>query len=101
MELHIKIEVIKTNETMKKLPQFIPEEAESYWDAIEIHPVKEIEKGIYETVEEEEGIFWSVYLHQLNGGLKCIADVKTKIEAMNFAELIENSANYKVYSKSL
>lgn len=101
MEIHIKVEVTDSKEISKNLPAFIPGEAESYWDAIEIHPVKEIEKGICETVEEGEETFWSIYLHQLNGGLKCVADLKTKLEASQLVELINNSANYRVYSKSL
>ena len=99
MEIHIKIEFVDTKELSKNLPDFIPGAAKSYWDAIEFYPVKEIEKGIYETVEEGEETFWSIYLHQLNGGLTCIADLKTKLEALQLVELIDNLANYRVYSK--
>ena len=100
MDLHIRIKVIDIKVVSKNFPEFMPKEAEAYWDEIEIHPVKEIEKGIFETVEERQENFWSIYLHQLNGGLKCIADLKTKIEAIQLGELIKNTANYKVYSKS-
>lgn len=41
MELYIKIEVVNTKEISKNLLEFTPDEAESYWDAIEINPVKE------------------------------------------------------------
>ena len=101
MEIIIKIGFKRDIQRAKDIPCFIPEEAESYWDDIEIHPVKEIESGICETIEEGNEDFWSVYLHQLNGGLKCIADLSTKKNAKKLAELIWNAANYRVYSKSL
>ena len=101
MEVIFKIEFKGDIKNSKKIPEFIPEAAESYWNDIEIHPVKELKKGICETVEEDNGDFWSIYLHQLEGGLKCIADLKTKLEAKKLAKLIENAANYRVYLKSL
>lgn len=68
--------------------KFIPEEAETKWDEIEINPVVEEENGYCEVVNEGEETFWSVYLHQLNGGLKCIADLPTKDNALKFAQLL-------------
>jgi len=104
MEIFIKIDVKNDiqnpNHIPDFIPDFIPEAAESYWDDIEIQPVKEIEKGIFTIVEEGEEDFWSVYLHQLEGGLKCIADVRTKITAKKLAKLIWNAAIYRVYLKS-
>jgi len=100
MEVIFKIKLDEEILNFKENSIFIPEAAESYWDDIEIQPVKEIEKGICETIEEVDEDFWSVYLHQLGGGLKCIADVRTKKNAKKLAKLIWNAANYRVYSKS-
>jgi hypothetical protein len=58
--------------------KFIPEEAESKWDEIEINPIVEDENGYCDVVNEGEELFWSVYLHQLNGGVNCIADLPQK-----------------------
>lgn len=101
MELIIKIEVEEIKKLQKNIPEFIPESAESYWDNIEILPIKQFENGICDEVNEGEEDFWSVYLHQLNGGLECVADLTTKQEAIQFANLLENASNYRVYSKSL
>lgn len=68
----------------------MPQSGASYWDEIEIQPVKELGNGVCETVNEGDEDFWSVYLHQLNGGVKCVADLKSKQQAKKLAELIEN-----------
>ena len=98
MEINFKIEIDGIKPIVS---EFLPQNAVSYWDDIEIHPIKELENGVCETVEAGEEDFWSVYLHQLVGGVKCVADLKTKQQATKLAELIINAANYRVYSKSL
>lgn len=70
--------------------KFIPEEAETKWDEIEINPIVEDENGYCEVVNEGEELFWSVYLHQINGGVKCIADLPTKEDALKFSQLINS-----------
>lgn len=100
MNITVKVKVDGKRKLCRDIPEFIPEAAESYWDDIEIYPVNEIEKGVCETTEEGGEDFWSVYFHQLNGGLKCVADLNTKEEAKKLAELFENASNYRVYSKS-
>ncbi|MGC9353170.1 MAG: hypothetical protein ACP5D9_04990 [Mariniphaga sp.] len=60
MQVNIKIDFKEDTQNPKDIPEYIPEEAKFYWDDIEIHPVKEIEKGIVETVEEGEEDFWSI-----------------------------------------
>ena len=100
MNITIKVEVDRIKRLCRDIPDFIPDAGESYWDDIEIHPVKAIEKGVCETTEEGDEDFWSVYFHQLKGGLKCVADLNTKEEAKKLAELFENASNYRVYSKS-
>jgi len=99
MNITVKIEVDGERQLCRGIPEFIPEAAESYWDDIELHAVKEIKKGVCETTEEGDEDFWSVYFHQINGGLKCVADLNTKEEAKKLAQLLENASNYRVYSK--
>ena len=70
--------------------KFIPEEVETKWDEIEINPIVEDENGYCEVVNEGEELFWSVYLHQINGGVKCIADLPTKEDALKFSQLINS-----------
>ena len=80
--------------------KFIPEEAETNWDEIEINPIVEDENGYCEVVDEGEELFWSVYLHQLNGGVKCIADLPTKEDALKFSQLINSLFKTRMrYSK--
>ena len=100
MEIAIKVEINGRNQSSEKIPEFYFKGAESYWDDIEIHPVKEIEKGVCETTEKGDEDFCSVYFHQLSGGLKCVADVNTKEETKKLAALFDNAAKYRVYSKS-
>jgi len=69
---------------LNKVLQFIPEEAKSNWDAFEIHPIVEDENGFCEVTSEGNESFWSIYLHQVNGGLKCIADLPTKNDDLKF-----------------
>lgn len=99
MEIIFKIKVDGMRQDSANLPEFIPENAEFYWDDIEILPIKNLRNGACEEVKEGEEDFWSVYLHQLNGGLECIADLKNKKEAEKLVKLIENAANYRVYAK--
>ncbi len=80
--------------------KFIPEEAETKWDEIEINPIDEDENGYCEVVNEGEELFWSVYLHQLNGGVKCIADLPTKEDALKLSQLINSLTKTRIrYSK--
>jgi hypothetical protein len=71
--------------------KFIPEEAETKWDEIEIHPIIEDENGYCEVINEGQESFWSVYLHQTNGGLRCVADLPTKNDALKFEQLLKEA----------
>lgn len=63
------------------------------WDAIEVHPVKVVNKeGSVEQCEPNEAQFWSVYLHYTNQGLRCIADCPTGNMAKSLAYLISECA---------
>lgn len=61
MKLEVKLSFeSKTNPIEKKsepVLQFIPEDAKSKWDAIEIHPIVEDENGFCEVLDEEKNHF--------------------------------------------
>jgi hypothetical protein len=58
------------------------------WNDIEIHPV--FDNGEYcEIVEEKQETYWSVYIHNIKGGISCIADVPNKEMAQKLKQLIE------------
>jgi hypothetical protein len=67
---------------------FDPKEAETLWNEIEIFPIYEDEDGICDIVNEGNESYWSVFLHQIGGGLRCIANLPSKNEAIKFAQLI-------------
>lgn len=70
----------------------IPEQ----WDNVEVEPVKEDEDdkiGISRTFGEGQPDFYSVYLHNVEGGSICIADSETEEQANNLADLIRKSVN--------
>ena len=78
----------KLSQTITDIPTFIiPHEKEVY-DDVEIHPVCE-EKGVCSVCDEGDAHFWSVYLHVPKKGIRCIADLKTREHATQFADLIE------------
>jgi len=69
------------------LPSFNYDPSGKYYDDIEIHPIIE-ENGVCDRCKEGEESYWSVYLHIRNEGIECIADLKTKRQANEFASLI-------------
>lgn len=71
---------------------FIPEALNGAWDAVEVWPVRE-EDGACETCEEGEEHFWSVYVHRVEGGVSCVADLPDKAAAYALAELIERAGS--------
>jgi hypothetical protein len=90
MKLKIHIEISAHPKKNKKIDliKFIPEEAKASWNDIEIFPIFESSDGYCEVVDEGRETFWSVYIHQVQGGVRCIADVPTKNDAKKLAELI-------------
>jgi hypothetical protein len=82
---------------------FVPDAAKEPWDNIEINRVKvtleEVEEGkLIETDitaldedDKEKEDFWSVYLHQREGGVQCIADLPSQELAEALAKLLENA----------
>lgn len=69
------------------------EAAKAAWDNIEVMACKVVdENGSVEPVEDDEKPdFHSVYLHQVNGGVQCIADLPTEQMAYDLANLIQNA----------
>jgi hypothetical protein len=68
------------------IPQAVP------FDGIEIHPVLSHKEGnliCFEVCEPDKAENWSVYLHQTEGGLSCIADCKDQPTAIQLAYLIK------------
>lgn len=75
--------------TAARVIKFYPQEAGSKWDAIEIHPVYDDGEGNADICEEGQETYWSIYLHQAQGGLKCVADMPSKELAMDVKALIK------------
>lgn len=92
MKLEMKISFEwKSNPKEKKAEpvlKFIPEEAASKWNDIEIYPIAEDNNGFCDVTTEGEESFWSVYLHQVEGGVRCIADLPTKNDALKLKQLL-------------
>lgn len=93
--------IIKTSEHYPtEQVEFFPDAASGCWQDMEVSPVLNNDGGC-EVCDEENAEFWSVYLHQIEGGVQCIADLHTKKQAEQLAELIENAAkHYKVDGES-
>lgn len=73
---------------------FVPAAAVGAWDNVEVSPVYWYKENDFcEVCEESEATFFSVYLHQIEGGVQCIADLPTRELAEQLAELIENACN--------
>jgi len=73
-----------------------PEAVPDKWDAIEIEAVNE-ENNSCEVVQDDETEihFYSVYLHNIDGGVSCIADCTSKTQAQVLATLLEKAVkNY-------
>lgn len=62
------------------------------FDGFEVHPNKEYFGEDYESFveqcEESEAEFYSIYTHNVAGGLWCIMDCETKQDAENMVELL-------------
>jgi hypothetical protein len=79
----------------EKVLKFIPEEAASNWDEIEIYPIVEDENGFCDVTTEGKESFWSVYFHQIEGGVRCIADLPTKNDALKLKQLLTKAVRTK------
>ena len=65
------------------------------FDNIETSPIKQLE-DCCEVCDKGEEDFWSVYLHNVEGGAVCVADVATEEQANALVELLKyTSTHYK------
>lgn len=70
--------------------EFYPDAVPEKWDDIEVHPVFDDGKGNVEPCKkEEDASYFSVYLHDVNGGIQCVADCQLKEQAEALGNLLE------------
>ena len=90
---------VKTWESKKQINTTIypPDNVPAQWDNVEVEAIKEDEEhGCSRTFGEGNPDFYSVYLHNVEGGAICIADCETEEQANNLADLIRAMIkNYK------
>lgn len=71
--------------------KFYPEAAHGIvWDNVEIMPVWCREDEVCDVCDAGKESMWSVYLHQVSGGVVCIADTPTEKDAEDLMTLIKN-----------
>lgn len=63
-------------------------ETETPFDAIEVHPVAQVEPGVFEVCDEQQADMWSVYLHFPGAGLECIADCESRKAAEDLQTML-------------
>lgn len=82
--------IVKTNEHYDTGGMFnlYPESAEGKWDDIEVSPVWS-DGEFCDVCDEGKEHFWSVYLHQVEGGVQCVADVPDMETARKLEALLE------------
>jgi hypothetical protein len=86
----------KENLRLRKKLDFTPEAADLAWDNIEIEPINEDERHGCSRTDDENPDFYSVYLHQVRGGVQCVADVPTEEHANALRDLIAKAVrNFK------
>ena len=61
------------------------------YDAVEVHPCKQVSDGNWEQCEpgDPELAMWSCYLHCKSGGCECVADFETEVEADAYAQFLK------------
>jgi len=72
--------------------KFVPSPATNAWDAVEIAGI--VDDGTEANRVEDENDnpdYWSVYLHQVAGGVDCVADVPTEEQAKDLKLLLVNA----------
>lgn len=98
-----KLKIMKTSKERFKLACNIRLENSgdfefSKWDNFEIHPCRVTNPGeIVEDVEQCDNIkdahFFSVYAHQIEGGLCCLADCEDMETANALVQLLKHTTN--------
>lgn len=79
--------------TNNQVLEFVPAAINKAWDNIEIDPIIEVDGGC-EVCDKGEENFWSVYVHNVEGGVSCIADVPTEEKAIQLSKLIGNAVKH-------
>ncbi len=92
------LDIINGIKQGRKVIDFVPNGALTSWDDIEVQPVKNLGDAC-EVCDEHEADFWSVYLHQVQGGVQCIADLPSKELAEAFSTLLNNGSKSREQSK--
>ena len=93
------INLVQEAEVLKyddPIPAFFPKSVPEKWDNIEMNAVcytdrDEPKLGV-EMCDPEFADFWSVYLHDINGGVSCVADLQTREEADSLFDLLHKAA---------
>lgn len=80
--------------SQRKLHLSYPKAFESEWDNLEIERCRE-EAGSVSVIHDENDVeptdFWSVYAHQVSGGVMCVADVPTERDAIQLTDTIQKA----------
>lgn len=78
---------------LNKLSFEYPQRLVEPWDNLEIAGCKQDNDGNVYRLDDatEEPDFWTIYVHQVDGGVMAIADVPTEKHADDLAELINNA----------
>jgi len=63
------------------------------WDNVEVQDVKDCGNGVCDVVDDGTGDFTSVYLHDVEGGVFCIADLPNAELANQLADIIRNAVS--------
>jgi hypothetical protein len=80
---------------MKNLDLSYPHAFDHPWDNIEIERMQWDGENdvtrIYDKADEKDDDFWSVYVHQEDGGAMCIADLPTEKDADDLRVLLSKA----------
>lgn len=69
------------------------------YNGVEVSPVRKYEEDdttYCEVCKPDEADFWSVYLHRVSGGVECVADLPTEIEANALGDLLKAAMNLHI-----
>ena len=89
-------EKIRLRSLNLRFAQEVIQNQPSRFDAVEIHGVDDLGEGIVEVTESEAPDFWSVYLHQKEGGLECVGDHSNLSDARQYAMALSARYNWPV-----
>lgn len=86
---------VKHNLTLIIPINFVPDAAKTQWDCIEVEAIYDDGEIATPIQHLDDGnlpvTYHSLYLHQVDGGVHCIADVPTEKDAIELRQLIETA----------